>query len=650
MALSVKISAQSSFGLSGYWSPLQKESSLMNSFEANPSNFSSVRDWGLTMEYGAEFASTTISNVYLIAITKRLGNHLISVRYTPGYQKEFDFISSESILLQDSSAQSLSSKFSYKELFGFGYSYNITPGFSAGFTFRYFTQQFSQESIVPVFSDSLYLKREGQTENANFWKADIGLNYFPYKNLSLSLASVNLLNLNESTVSGENKNYEIKRDKGVLVGLTYAPFKIVHLNLLYETNNAFQIGFNNFFLMFGGNAAIGISGFHSKYQSPFIAGIIPAISFSTDLFGITLAGVKYFSNRNVSHAFSEFEQNGLNSIINNSYSYDKAVLTFSLALNTIAEHKVKFLNVKILNEIFPTLSDNYLNKPFATAKVVNLSGKPISIKPSSKIEGINSEKIQSPAVTAGPHDTVDIPFYTIVPENYSNKKTEISYADFYLTTTGNDNDDQSQKPLLINGINAWDGSVSNLRYFIKKDYSFSMTYAKNVLSGYKTELDTLPYVISNFYKAKIIFNKIVKDMVYSSDPSASADYVQFPHETLKLKGGDCDDLSVLYSSLLESIGIETALVDYKPGGKIGHVNVLVNTGLSPEQAVFITKNDSKYIIRKNTNNVDEVWIPVETTSLTNFDTAWDLGTEKFNNDAVNNLGLAKGTVNIVDVN
>jgi hypothetical protein len=118
---------------------------------------------------------------------------------------------------------------------------------------------------------------------------------------------------------------------------------------------------------------------------------------------------------------------------------------------------------------------------------------------------------------------------------------------------------------------------------------------------------------------------------------------------LELKGGDCDDLSVAYCSLLESVGIQTALVDYRGNGERRHVNVLFNTKLTPQQAQLITGNDSKYFIRKDSNGKDEVWIPVETTSLTDFDEAWNTGVEKFNREAIKDLGIASGKVYIIDV-
>ena len=176
-----------------------------------------------------------------------------------------------------------------------------------------------------------------------------------------------------------------------------------------------------------------------------------------------------------------------------------------------------------------------------------------------------------------------------------------------------------------------------------------MNYAKGFLSSQKSILDTIPSALTVFYKSKILFNDFVKKLVYTSDPRATAEYVQFPKQTIELKGGDCDDLSVAYSSLLESVGIQTALVDYKGDGDIRHVNILVNTKLPPSQAKLITMNDSKYFIRKNEQENDEIWIPVETTLLTDFDEAWSAGVEKFNRDAIFELGIASGKVEIIDV-
>ena len=44
---------------------------------------------------------------------------------------------------------------------------------------------------------------------------------------------------------------------------------------------------------------------------------------------------------------------------------------------------------------------------------------------------------------------------------------------------------------------------------------------------------------------------------YSRVSADQVDYVQFPRETLRLKSGDCDDLSVLLAAAYENLGIET---------------------------------------------------------------------------------------------
>ena len=641
--------SQSSFGLSGIWSMNKTANTLLNTIESNPSNFSNVKDWGIDISYGGEFANSTTSNLYLLSLSKSLGHSNFSLRYTPGYQKDFLFNSGQSVVLDDSSTQTLSSKFTYKEIFGFGYSYKITDKISIGFTTRLFNQEFNNEVVDPVFSDSLYFNLKTETEKNNFWKTDFGINFSPIENISLSVASINLIDVSSKTKITTNSTYEIKRQKGALIGASFSPIKQISINFLYETTQSFMAGIDGVFDLENGSIGFSVAALHDKYQSPYIAGIVPAISYQGKNFGVTLSGVKYFRDKNTTQSFSVFETEGIRNILNNRYSFDKAVLTITFRLNTIAEEKAKILNINIVQEIFPAFEDNYLNKPFAIGKVVNKTDKKIAVKPSSKIIGFNKDIIYSPSLSINAHDTVEVPFYTIVPDTYSNKKSKVTYADFYVSTRNDENDDKLQKPILINKINAWDGKVFHLKEFIKKDQNYIMKYAKEVLSENKTKLDTLVYSLAPFYKAKILFDYLVKKIVYVADPNATSDFVQFPKQTIELKGGDCDDLSVLYSAVLENVGIQTALVDYKPEKGLGHVNLLFNTELSPRRASWITENDSKYFIRKNKRGEDQVWITIETTSLTNFMKAWELGTEKFNNEAINKLGLAKGKVEIVDV-
>jgi hypothetical protein len=56
------------------------------------------------------------------------------------------------------------------------------------------------------------------------------------------------------------------------------------------------------------------------------------------------------------------------------------------------------------------------------------------------------------------------------------------------------------------------------------------------------------------------------------------------------------------------------------------------------------------VIRRNANGGDTVWIPVETTVITEgFDEAWTVGAREYLEDVEVNLGLVQGWVRIIDV-
>ena len=96
------------------------------------------------------------------------------------------------------------------------------------------------------------------------------------------------------------------------------------------------------------------------------------------------------------------------------------------------------------------------------------------------------------------------------------------------------------------------------------------------------------------------------------------DYIQYPDQFLESKTGDCDDCTVLYCSLLENVGIKTALVDAP-----GHVFMMFDTGISSEQQELLCLEKKDYVVYE-----DRGWVPVEVTMLgESFAKAWELGAE-----------------------
>jgi len=116
-------------------------------------------------------------------------------------------------------------------------------------------------------------------------------------------------------------------------------------------------------------------------------------------------------------------------------------------------------------------------------------------------------------------------------------------------------------------------------------------------------------------------------VIYQVDPTAPfiqvqsntavVDSVSLPRDTLNRLTGDCDDLTAVYASMLETVGIETAFLTTP-----GHIYVALNTRV-PARDYLIVHPDREMLLI-----VDEyVWVPVEITMLGsgNFLDAWRFG-------------------------
>lgn len=133
--------------------------------------------------------------------------------------------------------------------------------------------------------------------------------------------------------------------------------------------------------------------------------------------------------------------------------------------------------------------------------------------------------------------------------------------------------------------------------------------------------------------AMALFQKLsISGVNYVVDPSAPSfnavtedttivDFLQYPRHTLEYKGGDCDDLSVLYASLLESVGVKTALVTIP-----GHILLAFSTGQNIREMLKMFNRESAFIVTED----GTAWVPVEVTILDQgFIKAWAVGAEEW---------------------
>ena len=107
--------------------------------------------------------------------------------------------------------------------------------------------------------------------------------------------------------------------------------------------------------------------------------------------------------------------------------------------------------------------------------------------------------------------------------------------------------------------------------------------------------------------------------VVSQDKTA-IDSVKFPLETIQYRSGDCSDLSILYSSLLESVQVETAFITIP-----GHIFVAFALGSSEDEVRSMFSRADEFIFRDG-----KVWVPVEVTVRDRpFLDAWRMGAREW---------------------
>jgi len=98
----------------------------------------------------------------------------------------------------------------------------------------------------------------------------------------------------------------------------------------------------------------------------------------------------------------------------------------------------------------------------------------------------------------------------------------------------------------------------------------------------------------------------------------TVDYVQFPVETLRRKSGDCKAMVVLFSSLLESLGIRTIMLDYP-----GHMFLM----FAVTKGTVAPKGRLEGMLFAHDG---ELWAPVELTMAgASFMSAWEKGSRQF---------------------
>jgi hypothetical protein len=128
------------------------------------------------------------------------------------------------------------------------------------------------------------------------------------------------------------------------------------------------------------------------------------------------------------------------------------------------------------------------------------------------------------------------------------------------------------------------------------------------------------------YRLSYVVDPNTPAYVDASKSASIVDFLQFPKQTLDYKGGDCDDLAILYCALLEAIGVPTAFITVPE-----HIFAAFSTGMTEEEARATFSDQTRFVVQDG-----QAWVPVETTLVgASFQDAWRSGAERWNASAAN---------------
>ena len=210
---------------------------------------------------------------------------------------------------------------------------------------------------------------------------------------------------------------------------------------------------------------------------------------------------------------------------------------------------------------------------------------------------------------------------TIIEDKKISAEITVQYT--YL---GNEYENAMTQPVLVHNRNAltWTDDTKVAAFISGKDPQV-MRFARN--SAGIADDGGFANVNKPFRQGMAVLEALrVHGITYVPDPKTpykefstntdALDYIQFPSQALAYRSGDCDDLTILYNSLLESLAVETAFITVP-----GHILPAFSVDMWPAEAEKFFGDDRNLIYMDDTT-----WIPVEITALRQgFLRAWELG-------------------------
>jgi hypothetical protein len=292
------------------------------------------------------------------------------------------------------------------------------------------------------------------------------------------------------------------------------------------------------------------------------------------------------------------------------------------------------------HRVFPVSWAWYENNPVATVIVTN--EEPNAITDVNLLFFMDSYMSRpwnfAVLPRLAPGESAEIPLTALFNEvlmNLSNDVNASGVIQMRYRSLGAKKESASSVQMPIHNRNAmnWDDDRRAAAFVSPRDSS-ALHFARYVAgvveqtntSTLNTNTSTLNNVPSNVRIAVSMFEALrLYGINYVVDPASSyaalsedasgLDSLNYPYQTLYYRSGDCDDLSILFCSLLEVVGIETAFITIP-----GHIYMAFEVG------------DSNWLA--GNANIIEIdgkrWLPLEiTVTDQGFTRAWRIGAREW---------------------
>jgi len=291
--------------------------------------------------------------------------------------------------------------------------------------------------------------------------------------------------------------------------------------------------------------------------------------------------------------------------------------------------------------VFPVSWAWYENNPVATVRVTNEEPNAITnVQLSIFMDSYMSQPWTFAVVPRlGAGESIDIPVTALFNEAMmnltetvnANGLLEINYRSLGTRKVAST---AIQMPIFHRNTLSWDDDRRAAAFVSPNDFAvrYFTRYIENTINPNTRYGNAPPNVVhaAALFEALRLYGITYVVVPATSFVNVSAnesvlDNVSFPYQALYYRGGDCSYLSILFCSLLEALGIESAFITIP-----GHIYIAFEVGSSTWNA------GSADIIETEIDGVRKRWLPIEVTiPREGFTRAWRVGARQWRSAGTN---------------